>query len=123
MSSSRRKLLSLAVFAAVALGVLLIAGCGGDKGTGSKTGSISGTVFKANSPHPVFGVFVTCAGQSATTDINGVYNIDGLPLGKQTLSATKEEYEFFTTIVTISGSVTKDIFIVSSKGGGGGIGE
>jgi hypothetical protein len=113
----------LTVFIAGVLCLSLIAGCGGDKGSNPTTGSISGTVFKANSPYPVYGVFISCAGKSTTTDFSGAYAIDDLPLGTQTLSATKDDYKFFTTTVTITGNETHDIFIVSSKDDGGDLGE
>ncbi len=123
MSSGRWNLLRIGMCCVVVLGLLVISGCGGDKGTNGGNGSLSGTVFKANSPYPVSGVYVSCAGASATTDINGGYVLEGLPLGSQTLSATKDDYEYFSTTVNITGAVTQDIFIVSSKGGGGNVGE
>jgi len=105
------------------LALFLTAGCGGDKGTNSDNGSLSGRVFKANSSYPVSGVYVNCGGQSATTDVNGSYTIKGIPLGSQTLTAVKDSFEYFSTTVNITGDITKDIYIISSKGDGGDLGK
>jgi len=106
----------------LALSVLAL-GCGGDKGTGSATGSIAGTVYRAGTGTPVTGALVLCAGVSGTTDSKGAYKLENVPVGRHTLTATKTNYEVFTTTVNVTSSTTQNIFIVYKGGDGGGIGE
>lgn len=93
----------------MAVGVLLVVavagGCGGRSGglaasaeTGRVTGYINGLVAKAASRSasalpagyaPVEGATVTCSGVSDTTDANGFYELDNVPAGPQTCTATK----------------------------------
>ena len=98
-------------------------GCGGDKGTGPATGTISGTVYRAGSADPVYGAIVMCAGAADTTDGRGAYKLEEVPVGMQTLSASKANYEVFTTTVKVTKDTQKNIFISIKGGDGGDIGE
>jgi len=65
------------------------------------TGSVSGTVTNAASGDPVSGASVSLSsGQSAVTNVNGVYTISGVVQGTYTVTASMPGF------VTSSGSVT-----------------
>lgn len=96
-----------------------IIGCSEDdsnKSTGpSETGTVKGHVYLTGSTNPVSGVQIGCAGKYATSASDGAYQLNNVSVGDQTLTATKPDYENFTTTVHVTtGSVTFNINMTSS---------
>ena len=120
MNSARGRFSGVVVCAFVFFLTSLVVGCSRDKGVNPNDGSISGRVFKAGSTYPVSGATVKCAEQSVRTDYNGVYELKDLPRGSHLLTATKENYEYFSVSVNIAGNTTHDIYIKIAKSDGDG---
>jgi uncharacterized protein (TIGR02145 family) len=68
----------------------------------SATGSISGFVYFSGCTLPISGVRVTVNDKSATTDSDGYFLIDGIPVGETILVANKEDYDTVSTEITVS---------------------
>jgi hypothetical protein len=109
MSISPASLLLLALFLAFAF-----PGCGkSDNPTqsGDRTWKISGTTHTLGSIDPLPGVVVKCAGITATSGSNGVYELRGVPEGKQTVTAQKTECENYAFVVDVISDVRHYIFM------------
>jgi len=76
---------------------------------------VSGTVFFVGSSDPISGVLVKINQLSDTSDINGYYEIVNVPVGEQTLTAFKSDFEFYSESITVGiGDIEKDIFMTTS---------
>lgn len=84
------------VVVGIALGALVVAGCGGGgavDGDGqpvAQTGSISGTVVHAGTGLPLGGIQVTAGGVTTTTANDGSFTLTGVPVGTHTLTITPD---------------------------------
>jgi uncharacterized membrane protein len=82
------------------------------------TGYIYGTVMSEDGSSVLSDVIVECGGKSYTTSSNGNYTIKDIPVGNQTLKATKTDYVTYTKAVKVeSGGTREDINMVSSTPG------
>jgi len=88
--------------------------CGG----GVPVGWIQGTVTDATTGQSVAGARVTAAGISAVTGDDGVYTLNDVPAGQQTLSASADGFApAQVTVNVISGQVlTQNITLLPLKG-------
>ncbi|MEA1875804.1 MAG: FISUMP domain-containing protein [Bacteroidota bacterium] len=68
----------------------------------TETSSISGFVYFSGCTLPISGVAITVNEKSATTDSDGYFLIDGIPVGENSLVATKEDYDTVTKEITVS---------------------
>lgn len=79
-------------------------------------GTVKGTVTEVGSNNPISGVIVSCGGITATTITDGKYQLDNIPSGQQTLTATKSGYELYSQSVNIeSGTITKNIVLTANS--------
>lgn len=84
------------VVVGVAVGALVVAGCGGGGGGGGggqpapNTGSISGTLLHAGTGLPLGGIQVAAGGVTTTTAANGTFTLTGVPVGTHTLTITPD---------------------------------
>jgi len=88
----------------------LLFSCGEDKIDLVRTGSIEGTVIDKETRVPIADVTVSVnSGSSTTTDINGIYRLEVVPEGSQSVQATKEGYvtKFEGVTVTENGTTTR----------------
>lgn len=60
------------------------------------SGNLSGTVRKASTEVALDSVVVRVAGRADTTGSDGTYRLENLPLGNQSLTATRRGYDSFT---------------------------
>jgi hypothetical protein len=75
-------------FCGIAIGALVLAGCGGDGDEGVQpqaTGSISGTLVHAGTGLPLGGVQIVVGGVTTTTADDGTFTLSGVPAGVQTI--------------------------------------
>jgi hypothetical protein len=61
------------------------------------TGKVEGYTFYASTTIPVAGVLISVAGKTSTTESNGFYQIQDVPSGNHTLTATKEGYDTYSS--------------------------
>lgn len=66
-----------------------------------ETSSISGFVYFSGCTLPIAGVTIIVNEKSATTDSDGSFFIDGIPVGENSLVATKEDYDTLTKEITV----------------------
>jgi len=123
MSPKWQKTNIVSVIAAMILFSLLILGCGQEQGLNSRSGSIFGHVYMTGSGQSVDGVRVSCAGTSATTSANGYYELSNLPTGWRTLTASGEDFEFFSSEVYVTSRTKQNIYMTPAGGGKGGVDE
>jgi hypothetical protein len=63
------------------------------EGTPPAPGNITGTVIDSSNANPIQGATVTVdTGGSATTDVNGIYTLSGVPAGNRTVTADASGY-------------------------------
>jgi len=72
----------------------------------SPFGNIAGTVTDASTGDPIAGTTVTAEGNSATTDANGTYTINNVPLGTHTVTASAAKYVEQSKTVTVAAGTT-----------------
>lgn len=120
--NSRRAVQSIAAFASLLAVAFLLAGCGGGGGGDAPvatTGSVEGYVYTPQTraatvavgrqvpsgTDPVGGALVAVVGTvlDATTNVQGYFRIDNVPIGQQTLRVTKAGFAPSDAIVTIAG--------------------
>ena len=76
-----------------------------------QTWTISGKTYLAGSKDPLPGVMVKCAGLSATSAPDGQYEINGVPAGRQVLTAEKSGYEVHTDSLEVSADLAHYVYI------------
>src|SRR5262245_21165466 len=61
----------------------------------AQSGSISGKAISAESGHGISGAIIGISGMSrtATSDVNGAFQIDHVPLGQRELTARKPDFK------------------------------
>ena len=68
-----------------------------------KVGTVKGTVFDADTYTPIEGVSVSCEGcDTVTTDDSGIYILENVPAGEQTIRFVKEGYAAVNKTITIN---------------------
>jgi len=82
-----RRCAGMATLTLLAAAALILAGCGGGDGGGQaiQTGSVSGTINYAASGDALGGIQVSIGNITVTTDANGNFRLDGVPIGQQAL--------------------------------------
>lgn len=82
-----RRCAGMAALTVVAAVALIAAGCGGggDGGPAVQTGTVSGTVNYAATGDALGGIEVTIGNMTVTTNNNGQFTINGVPVGQQTM--------------------------------------
>ena len=79
------------------------------------TGSISGFVYFSGCTIPIAGVTISVNEKSATTDSDGSFFIDGIPVGENSLVATKGDYDTSTKEVTILENEDAEVIILMTS--------
>lgn len=78
-------------------------------------GNLKGVVKSVSTNTPISGVVVSCGGITATTLADGLYQLNNITTGQQTLTATKSGYENYSTSVNITtGTLSRDIQLTTS---------
>ncbi|MCK4655955.1 MAG: carboxypeptidase regulatory-like domain-containing protein, partial [candidate division Zixibacteria bacterium] len=72
-------------------------------------GDVSGTVYLEGTAEPLSGVEVRIADRSDTTAGGGVYEIDSIPEGSHSLTASHADYETYERTVEVTGKTVHDI--------------
>lgn len=96
-------------------GLLLIAvsGCSGsipsDPPEPIRYGNVSGTVYLEGTEEPLSGVEVRIADRPDTTAGDGVYEIDSIPEGSHSLTASHADYETYEYTIDVAGSTVHNI--------------
>jgi hypothetical protein len=67
-----------------------------------ETGTIEGSFQTVVTSNLISGVLVGCAGVTSTTTSNGKYQLLNIPIGQQTLTASKTGYELFSTTINVN---------------------
>jgi hypothetical protein len=102
----KRKIFILSVALLIlSFNLFLMYGCGGgsgSNGTSTEAGGASGTVTDSSSGALLEGVTVEMAGKSDITGTDGVYTINNVAVGSQTITATKMGYQTHSGTVMIS---------------------
>ena len=83
---------------------------------GTQTGNITGTIRNCNTNAVVPGVSVWCGGVGPVlTNASGVYTINGIPSGSETLSSVMTGFYTYTATVTIpvNGTLTDNFCMIS----------
>ena len=74
---------------------------------GLQTGNLTGTVTNCLTNAPLTGVSVSCGGVGPVLTVGGVYTLNGIPTGPQTLTATlNPTYTPYSSTVTVVANVT-----------------
>ncbi len=108
----RLKKLKRLRFAGIAITLLLAANSCSDKSVDVPVaGVVSGTVFLENTGGTIPKVVITVAGRSFKTVTNGRFEIPEVPLGEQTITATKGGYEDYAARVTVTSRTIHDIHL------------
>jgi hypothetical protein len=90
-------------------------GTSGNSGQSNIFGTVKGVVKTVSTSTTISGVVVTCAGISATTIADGAYQLNNVPSGAQTLTATKSGYDSYSKSITVTtGTTNSDIQMTSS---------
>jgi hypothetical protein len=96
-------------------GLLLVVVCGCSSSVSSdppreiRYGDISGTAYLDGTAEPLSGVEVSIGDRSDTTTGDGTYEIDSIPEGSHTLTASHADYETYDQTVEITGNTVHDI--------------
>ncbi|MHC9539176.1 MAG: carboxypeptidase regulatory-like domain-containing protein [Vulcanimicrobiota bacterium] len=72
----------------------------------AQVGTVQGTVTDQTTSAKLSGVSVAIGTLTATTDANGAYTIQNVPVGTQSIAATKTGYAAFSDSVTVAASQT-----------------
>jgi len=67
----------------------------------TETRSVTGFVYFAACTVPISGVTITVNDKTATTDSEGFFLIDSIPVGENLIVATKEDYDTSTKEITV----------------------
>jgi len=98
---------------------LLLSNCGSKGITQQELGTITGKVYSTISGVALSNVSVSCGGVSTKTDVNGAYTVSNVPVGRRTVTASKEGYELWRNPVYVrKGSNTLNIFLFRSSSNG-----
>ena len=74
--------------------------------------ALKGRVFDATTKEPLAGVTVSARNQTATTDSEGRYRIDGLLSGPDTVTATADGYRAYSIPINLGRGLTNhDIYL------------
>ena len=74
------------------------------------TGSVSGLVTDADDASPIAGATVTAdTGQSDTTDANGTYSIEDVPVGNRTITASSPGFDSNSLAATVSENLNSEV--------------
>jgi hypothetical protein len=73
--------------------------------------TISGHVYFPKTKIPIAGVILTAFTRIDTTDENGFYTLASIPNGDYILTATRAHFDNYESQLTLTGSITKDIFM------------
>ncbi|MCE1246940.1 MAG: carboxypeptidase regulatory-like domain-containing protein [Firmicutes bacterium] len=104
------------------ISMFVFQGCnsGGSEGGSSATGVVSGIVTTGSSAIPLSNVLVSIGTISSESDTNGSYQLTGVTVGSQTISATRAGFDAFTATVEVVADQTTELNITmtpdSSKG-------
>jgi len=75
--------------AVVTMAAITVAGCGGGTpAPAANTGSISGTIAHASTGQGLGGITVSAGGVTTTTDANGNFRLNNVPVGNQVVTIT-----------------------------------
>jgi hypothetical protein len=72
-------------------------------------GDVSGTVYLEGTTEPLSGVEVRIGDWPDTTAGDGVYEIDSVPEGNHSLTASHADYETYEQIIDVTGSTVHDV--------------
>jgi len=96
--------------AGIAITLWLVAiSCSDKSSDAPAAGVVSGTVFVENTNGTIPKVVVTVDGRSFKTVTNGRFEIIEVPLGEQTITATKGGYEDYAARITVTSKTLHDI--------------
>lgn len=98
----------------LSLTLVIVVGCNSnnDNGTGNgNTGSIEGVVLDVQSSVKISGASINCGGQNTTSGADGSYALPNIPVGTQTLTASKTGYVTHSSQVTIPSPDPIDIYM------------
>ena len=78
---------------------------------GQQNWTVSGKTYVVGSRDPIGGVIVRCARVSSTSDVDGSYQLRGIPGGTQTLTAGKSGAENYSVQIEVTADMTYFVFI------------
>ncbi len=98
---------------------LLLCNCGSKGITQQELGTITGKVYSTVSGVALSNVSVSCGGVSTQTDANGAYTLSHVPVGRRTVTASKEGYDLWRNPLYVrKGNNTLNIFLFRSSSNG-----
>jgi len=80
-------------------------------GSVSRTWTISGQTHPLGAIAPLPGVVVACAGVSTTSGADGAYELRGVPEGISTITASKTDYDTYSSSIEVKSDVHHHIFM------------
>ena len=80
-------------------------------GSGPRSWTITGQTHTLGSVEPLPGVSITCSGVSTTSGADGAYELRNVPEGSVTITASKSDYDTYSSTIDVKSDVRHFIFM------------
>jgi hypothetical protein len=86
-------------------------GCTHSSQPGAGNLSVSGKTYLLGSVTPTSGVLVKCAGVSSTSDVDGTFELSGVPEGKQILTAERADCKPYSDTIDVNSDTRRYVYL------------